>query len=311
MQNQVSHGVTERPNADWFENAVLVYGPRKAGTTLLYNLLDGDDDLFVYPAELKLKHLVPKDVAAGNEPLRYRERVRIFKIKVPRFDLTRYAAAWDEAVRQGGRHRLKDLIRRDVGFVMDAVTGTRPPPPKAWCAKEVGGDTIAVIGWWLQNFHAPRVVFILRNPLMITRAVLNDRRRKQRRLSLREIWHETMDPIRVLRAQKSLLGDPRIVTISYEDLVADPQGTMGKVAGFLGIPNGPYLTRPTIFGEPVVVRTASKASTGVFDSGASWADGLTARERMIVATATALARILPGRSLDYRALAATTRQSGR
>jgi hypothetical protein len=311
MQNQVSHSVTERPNADWFENAVLVYGPRKAGTTLLHNLLDGGEGLFVYPEELKLKRLARRDVAAGNEPERYRERSRISQAKLPRFDQARYAAAWDAVIRQGGRHRLKDLIRRDVEFVIDAITGGRPPPPKAWCAKEVGGDTSAVIGWWLQNFQAPRVVFILRNPLMVTRAVLNDRRRKQRRLSLREIWHETMDPIKVLLGQKSLMGDPRIVAISYEDLVADPQGTMRKVADFLAIPNGPYLTQPTIFGEAVVVRTASKASSGVFDSGASWTDGLTMRERMVVATASVLARIIPGRNLDYPALAAATRQSAR
>jgi len=97
MQNQVSHSVTERPNANWFENAVLVYGPRKAGTTLLHNLLDGNDDLFVYPDELKLKRLARKDVATGTEPERYRERSRIFQSKLPRFDQARYAAACQAA----------------------------------------------------------------------------------------------------------------------------------------------------------------------------------------------------------------------
>ncbi|MDF3074815.1 MAG: hypothetical protein K0S54_2482 [Alphaproteobacteria bacterium] len=311
MQNQLRHAVTERLTVNWFENAVLVYGPRKAGTTLLHNLLDGSADLFVYPEELKLKRLVHLDVESGNGAELYRQRSRMFHTPLPRFDLTRYAAAWNEVIRQRGKHTLKDLIRYDVDFVIDAITGAKPPAARAWCAKEVGGNTGAVIGWWLRNFSAPRVVFIVRNPLMVTRAVLNDRRRKQRRLSLREIWRETMDPIKVLLAQKSLLGDPHVVAIAYEDLVANPQGTMRKVANFLAIPNGSYLTLPTIFGEPVVVRTASNATSGVFDSGASWSDGLTLRERIVVVTASVLARIIPGRSLDYQALAAATRQSPR
>ncbi|MEF8848944.1 MAG: hypothetical protein V5A68_07410, partial [Candidatus Thermoplasmatota archaeon] len=42
----------------WLDNAVLIYGPRKAGTTLLDNLLDGNSELFVHPRELKIKHFI-------------------------------------------------------------------------------------------------------------------------------------------------------------------------------------------------------------------------------------------------------------
>ena len=44
----------------WAEHGILVYGPRKAGTTLFQNLLDGGDQVFAYPAELKLKSFVRK-----------------------------------------------------------------------------------------------------------------------------------------------------------------------------------------------------------------------------------------------------------
>lgn len=293
------------PRADWFENAVLVYGPRKSGTTLLHNLLDGGRDMFVYPEELKLKRLArsAEKGEIGNEE--YRDRLRTLKVELPAFDADRYAAAWNTLVAAGGTRPLKKLIWSDLQFVMESVRVKLPSTFKAWCAKEVGGDTRAVIGWWLQAFDAPRVVFILRNPLMVTRAVLNDRRRKGRRLSIRAIVRETLDPIKVLKAQQALAHRSEILTITYENLVSNPTATVARIAAFLNIENGAYLTLPTIFGEAVVVRTASKPRAAIFDSGANWQDGLTLRERAIVRAASLWARLTPQLRLDYAALVAS------
>ena len=50
----------------WLGDApVLLYGARKAGTTLLQNLCDGGDELFVYSTELKIKKL-QKTLWAGD-----------------------------------------------------------------------------------------------------------------------------------------------------------------------------------------------------------------------------------------------------
>ncbi|MEM6960330.1 MAG: sulfotransferase [Myxococcota bacterium] len=54
---------TSQPKNAWLENPVLFYGCRKSGTTLLMSLLDGalfggEQGLFVYPSEIKLKSLV-------------------------------------------------------------------------------------------------------------------------------------------------------------------------------------------------------------------------------------------------------------
>jgi hypothetical protein len=286
-------------SADWFENAVLVYGPRKAGTTLLHNLLDGGGELFVYPEELKLKRLVVAEAKSPGDAAKYRKRSRILKARLPRFDSPRYDAAWASAVAQPQAWTLKKLIRADLAFVLDSIQGGSPQRHKAWCAKEVGGDTAAVVDWWIASFAAPKIVFILRNPLMVTRAVLNDRRRKQRRLPIAEIVRETWDPLKVLRAQQALLHRPEIVAVAYERLVADPASAMAKIAAFLQIENGAYLTMPSIFGEPVTVRTASQAKAGIFGSDAQWHDGLPLRERIVVALASAFARLMPGLRVDY------------
>ena len=72
----------------WTENAVLVYGPRKGGTTLLQNLLDGGDHLFVYPDELKLKFLVSHDWGQRHNREvdidRYRSWSRVATVSSPR-----------------------------------------------------------------------------------------------------------------------------------------------------------------------------------------------------------------------------------
>lgn len=302
MRNGLSPQIAKEASANWFENAVLVYGPRKAGTTLLHNLLDGGNDLFVYPEELKLKRLLRRDLNTADGAAEYHRRSRILEAPLPRFDAAKFRTAWAKMIKQREGRSLKEFIRLDLAFVIDSVVGTRLPSPQGWCAKEVGGDTRTIVGWWLKSFDAPRVVFIMRNPLMVTRAVLNDRRRKQRRLSVREIIHETLDPIRVSLAQKAMLGRPEILAISYEGLVASPRQTMRQVAAFLGIQNGPYLERPSIFGEAVVVRTASQTKVGVFDSDARWQDGLPLRERLIVVVTSAIARLVPGLKLDYAKL---------
>lgn len=43
---------------NWKENSILLYGPSKAGTTLLKDLIDGNDELITYPTELKFKYFL-------------------------------------------------------------------------------------------------------------------------------------------------------------------------------------------------------------------------------------------------------------
>jgi hypothetical protein len=277
--------------ASWLDNAVLVYGPRKAGTTLFQNLLDGTEALAVYPVELKLKYFV-KNQPEGRLVDSYRARSRMAEIKSPRFSIEKYHAMW----RDSGDGSLGELIRRDMASVIAASDFCSEP--RLWAAKEVGGRTDAILKQWRHLFPEGRVLFILRDPLMVTRAVLNDRRRKERELSVWQIARETIDPLRVVATAARHLDDPRTFAIAYEDLVSDPPRTMKRVADFLGIPFDEILTRPTLFGEPVVVRTASRAEQGVFRSGERWDDGLAARERRIVSTTTRLAG-LAGLRVDY------------
>jgi len=296
----------------WFENAVLVYGPRKGGTTLLQNLLDGGEALFVYPVELKLKQLVFADLDDRGGAAVYARRSRIRTVTIPRFDQARYQAAMDDQARRGEVRGLKPLIRSDLQITRDSMLAPAvAASPRQWAAKEVGGRTARIVEWWLANFANPRVVFIVRDPLMVTRAVLRTRQRTGDRQSLADLLYETFDPRRVMRAQQALLDRPNVYAVAYEDLVADPEAAMARIAGFLGVPHGPHLARPSIFGESVVVATASKTSRDVFADQAAWSDGLSLRERIVVRLATLFAAFHPGLRLDYGALRARLKRQFR
>jgi hypothetical protein len=284
----------------WVEQGVLVYGPRKAGTTLFQNLLDGGDQIFAYPAELKLKSFIKKP-ARAEDIGEYFSRSRIPTVVSPHFSQDRYREIWAVARKQHTLQGLAEFARYDAAAVF-ASCSNAPDHVELWCAKEVGGPTTQILETWRTMSPEGKALFITRDPRMVTRAVLNDRRRKGRRLSWLEITHQTLDPMRVVTAQSRLLDDNGVLLIAYEDLVADTAGVMGKVAAFLGVKNTPVFEAPTIFSEPVVVRTASRQTTRVFQQASSWKDGLSLREQWIVTLVRGFASVLPRFNVNYAAL---------
>lgn len=287
----------------WLEHGVLVYGPRKGGTTLFQNLLDGTPEMLVYPAELKLKFFA-RDGSKMDDIATYYEKSRIATVKSPNFDTDAYEARWAAALREGKLSSFAEFIRFDALAVQQSIGGGASSQPALWAAKEVGGPTDAILANWKRIFPKGKALFIVRNPLMVTRAVLNDRRRKNVRLSIREIIHQALDPLAVVTAQAKYLADPYVHVLAYEDLVADTAGEMKKIADFLGIAYSPVLNTPTIFGEPQVVRTSSRKTTEVFAPVETWNEGLTRRERLAVKLATRFASSKPRYSADYPALRA-------
>lgn len=281
----------------WLNRGVLVYGPRKAGTTLFQNLLDGSEQLLAYPAELKLKFFARHPTKAGDIASYFRKS-RVISVKSSRVDVETYKNLWAEALARREISSLGAFTRFDAWAVRQSMKGPSVAP-RLWCAKEVGGPTDIILSMWRNMFPRGKALFIVRDPLMVTRAVLNDRRRKGRRLSFQEIVRETLDPIRVVLHQSRYMNDPYVHLLTYEDLVQDTAGTMANVAAFLDIPYAPVFATPTIFGEAQVVRTSSRETTEVFTPADSWVDGLTARERRVVSWTSGIAQLHPRYRIDY------------
>ena len=284
----------------WVERGVLVYGPRKGGTTLFQNLLDGGDQVFAYPAELKLKSFVRKP-ERERDIEKYFSKSRIPTVDSPHLSQDRYQELWAAALEQRTLRGLADFIRYDAAAVF-ASCSNAPAGVEMWCAKEVGGPTMQILEPWRAMFPGSKALFSTRDPLMATRATLNHRRRMGARLTLRQIAFQTYDPMRVVTAQARLLADSDIFLIAYEDLVADTAGVMAGVADFLGVSSTPKFEAPTIFSEPVVVRTSSRQTTKVFPPATSWRDGLTLREQGTRAVVWAFASFRPRFKLKYPAL---------
>ena len=308
----------------WIENAILIYGPRKGGTTLFQNLLDGGGELFVYPAELKLKFLartprltpseyfsrskLPANDPAGTpgtgqqgnwEPEAYFRHTREYNVSPESFDRAGYETAWRSS--PNAQCSVGELIRNDVVRVFDNCR-FRSVPPRMWCAKEVGGHTGKVLQLWRGIFPGGRLLLLVRDPLMVVRSVLHDRRMVSERPSLWNIIKQTYDAIAVVAGIAGLRGQKHVLVLCYEDLVADTEGSMRRVAEFLGVEFTSVLTMPTLLGEKVVVRTSSRVDTKVFVSDAKWTDGLTLRERTIIAATRIILRLWPQLRFDYHAM---------
>ncbi len=263
--------------------------------------MDGGDELFVYPAELKLKYFVKHAWGQRDDTALYRKWSRIPTIASTRLSQEDYEGKWRRLAKRLETADLKELIQSDVLNALESVTPP-PPPPRGWCAKEVGGETDRILETWFALFSEARVLLLLRDPLMITRAILNDRRRKNRHLKIRDIVYETLDSLRVVKAQSRYLRDPRSLTIFYEDLVTDTPREMRRISDFLGISYTQRFAEPTVLGDSVVVATSSRVTTQVFAGDARWSDGLSLRERITVRLTAAIAGLLPKYRLDYRAL---------
>ncbi|OOZ15770.1 hypothetical protein BOW35_03460 [Solemya velum gill symbiont] len=266
---------------EWLENAVLIYGPRKAGTTLLQNLHDGNNELFVYPVELKLKRF--HRTIWKSQPVTtdlYFDLSLLLKKELPNFDNKSYAS-YVKSLRNERISSLRELIQKDI-YAVYRFAENKPTNPTHWCAKEVGGDTIKIISFWRQMFLDGKVVMIVRDPLMVTRSVILDRRRKGIRLGARQIMKQTKSPMRNLYDQVQLINDMSFHFVVYEKLTADTSGTMQGVCGYLGIKYASVHEYPTLFGEKTVTSTSSRKTRKVFQSKNKWHHDLSFREKLLV-----------------------------
>lgn len=297
----------------WLDNAVLIYAPRKSGSTMLQNLLDGGDQMFVYPTELKVKRLAKNDrltdaeyqshgLLPRNGPVlqqsfaspewtdeAYSQYNGSNVVGRDLFDRTAYDAFWD--LQSSIRQPLRDLIRRDVASVF-CSSNQHDSSPRRWCAKEVGGRANNVIATWRNMFPQGKVVLLRRAPLSVIRAILNDRRRNGIRPSLLTIAKHVFQSVRNDREIRDMQDEPWAICVRYEDLVRSPTKEIQRICSFLKIGFSPIQVRPTLFGEPTVVKTSSRPSDRVFVDHSPWRRGLTLREKVAISLFYPIARLV-------------------
>lgn len=290
-------------NEEFLSQPVLVYGPRKGGTSLLQNLIDGGSCLLMMPGELKLKVFVRKPERARADPAglfstRGRsffpamiERARQQSLAtddthdiggLPVCEMARLLDVDEYAARIAAirGNDVRELLQADAIAFASALRGN-PTSIRRWASKEVGGNPTKILELFCQHFPQGQVVLAVRQPEFIIRSIIRDRKRKGVRMSIRSILHECQDAQRILRYAYER-GCREHLVVAYEQLTADVAGEMGRICQALGIPFEEVLTKPTTLGEPVVVDTSSQKTKDVFRQPSSWRKDLTCREVTVI-----------------------------
>lgn len=276
----------------WTENAVLIYGPRKSGTTLLLNLLDSAPGVLTFPDEVKLKRLL-KERQLGKPETYYRHSL-IFRNRYNNFNDVQYRRYTNKICKQTTSD-LGLIIKKDIYGIFRNIKN-KPKNLYYWAMKEVGGDTYKIIELFKALFPEGKIIFVVRNPLKTTRSVILDRRRKTIKLSFKQLIKEIKDPIRISKQQYKLFNSKKknedIFIARYEDLAGGKlKETMSKIATFLDISYSKAMERPTIFGSSVVVKTSSKKVKKVFNNITKWYESLSPKEVFFVCLISVSIRI--------------------
>lgn len=299
----------------FLDNAILFYGPRKSGSTLLMNLLDGGSNLLMLPGELKLKPQVRRQFTAEDRLLTYlqkgrkdMERLTVVNREAGTVDL-REGFSFENLSEEQTREvfdapayieRMRtllgkppatyhELVRFDVETFAASVRPARDYT--CWGAKEVGGaDSQTVVNFFRSEFPGARIVLQAREPMFIVRSIIMDRKREGRTLKPGAVWRECRQAQEIIDYVYENIG--REIVVTYEHLTRDTEGEARRLAENLGVPFEPVFCGPTTLGVPVVVRTASQKTTAVFQQSSDWTRDLSSLQK---ATMKLFLKTAPGR----------------
>jgi Sulfotransferase family len=285
----------------FYDNPVFVVGHRKTGTTLVLDLLDGHPDLVVLPGESnhfltflpRFGGLAPERIAA--EAQRWWILRLITPSGIPPFwaagppgelGADPYALFSRRLLELSVANRGRDVL----GMAAVALHAARAAvgEPVAWVEKTPGQEHEA--DRILDAYPSARFIHVVRDPRSVAAAI--------RRLD-RETRHET-DLVGVgLTVRRSFaaadrnlrqLGEGRYLLLRYEDLVAEPEPSMRRVAAFVGVGWADSLLTPTVGGVEATSNSAWSARkvTGQIEGRRLelWRDELDARSAELISGAT-------------------------
>lgn len=296
-------------NKQFLERAVLLYGLRKAGTSLVHNLLDGGSQLLMLPGEIKVNYMtvMRKTGVPADFPAAYLRKGRLdfpclldiggsspaditpkssYNIEGLTKEQTNAVLDTEGYVRRlatildGGPQNYAELVRHDVASFAASLRGEAQRDYSCWAAKEVGGQSERLVQFHREMFPQGKVVFIARQPQFVVRSIICDRRRKGIAMTWRNVWFECYKAQGLINflAQQRQAGKNSDTFVAYETLTENPEKEMHRVAQHLEIPYEPIFCEPTALGQKVVVRTSSQKTTAVFRQESNWKKDLNARE---------------------------------
>jgi len=260
---------------------ILMYGPRKAGTTLFQRLLDGSG-IFVHPRETKIKKYVSSEnISQPKElfPLLSRPEVEGF-----------FHEKYEQKIIDSlsSIKSLKEFV--DIDVEAAALAFEVPVKPTSWAIKEVGGDPLCIINHFFESYPEGKVLIINRDYRLITKAIINNRKQRNLKLTITDKLKIAFASYQITKQINELPLDSRVYIIQYELLVSESNLVMRNVAKFLGIKFNKIMLQPTMYGREHQVHTASRPGNRVFTSNSNIFEGLNFIDQSILSIVYMLIR---------------------
>lgn len=240
--------------------SVFVCGHRKSGTTLLLALLDDHPDMLVYPVDSAFFYRV-FPVCRNDEEIEravlqhcIRENLGSQAKNVgvaDLFDIEATAAAFTRTYRSGpgGYAAALDALFAAFAQAHGRATPRRPVSAEKTTSTEIFAREIH--GWY------PRTKFIqvLRDPRDNLASLKSgwDAWYQFQESEVRGLYQSMIDRgllgFSLANMNQAVIGEDNYLIVRYEDLVAQPEDTMRKIAEFIGVAYSETLLTPTTLGH--------------------------------------------------------------
>jgi len=291
---------------------LFVYSPPKTGSTLLLNLLDGTNEIFVYPNEVKFKIYGNSKFGSSESLIRHYKTKNKDPLKVPNenviinktsiYDLNKMEGKLDGIEKLNDLfdiRRYYELLNKSIKDHFEELNGAKLiyydmlasamatkiiefDRLKYFCFKDVGGNFRKTIKVFHKEFPTGKIILLSRNPYAQFLSRLNYWRKYQ--------WPHTsffaqIDSLLRLNNFYKCASETNenVLTISYEDVISNTEKVMKSVAYFLEIDFSDALLTPTVFGRGVVVSTSTINSSAIFTNSLNkWETDLTPVQKKIV-----------------------------
>jgi hypothetical protein len=253
---------------------VFVCGAARSGTSLLRDLLDGHPELVVIPNESAFyTGLERRLMHVGAD--RHRSYVGCWWLErladpppfwllgssaadgSPYMAFARNLAGWWQIFERHDDAKIASwpLASFALAYAQWLGGGQLPPSARMWVEKSPGNERSLTRIW--QDFPAAKVIQIVRRPEAVLASIKNmTARRWNRRRTLAHILGEMAPSYRIAAAGGHRAAADRYCLVRYEDLTANPDATMLRIARFLDIEPRPSLLRPTVAGRPAFNNTS-------------------------------------------------------
>ena len=280
------------------DRPVFICGHPKSGTSLLRNLLDSHPQLVVYPEETSFfRRYWPKARhKTFDEKLALARRWLIHIFEWNQADPPEHQAGFPdrdysdvdfEAVAAAMRQLVGETHRHDGDLLAAAVlafgqvTGQVMPQTCRWVEKTPYNEYFMeqIFEWWPQA----RVLHVVRDP----RDNYASYSRKHRDWTPEFFAGNWLASTLAGQHNQDTYGPDRCLLLRFEDLLVEPEETLGKICAFLEIDDHPSLRVPSRLGDVWEGNSMFREAYSQIDTApiGRWREALTTTEAGIIQAA--------------------------